>query len=151
MRFITSALVAPALFALVLGSGIACGNTAEGVKKDGEQAAAATAEAREEAHEAAAEVSRAARGARDAAAETAEHASERLAAVVQGVDVKTALMADPSIDAARIDVDAMADARTIRLEGLVSTEAERDMAGIIAAGHAPGYRIDNQLMVAPRK
>lgn len=151
MRFIESVLVVPAVLSLAIVSGAACRNTAEGVRKDVDAARPAADDARREAREAASDVRRAAREVTDAAAETAEETSERLAAVVQGVDVKTALMADPSVDAARINVDADARTRTIRLEGLVATEAERDMAGIIAAGHAPGYRIVNELTLpSPR-
>lgn len=151
MRFIQSVLVVPAVVSLAVASGAACRNTADGLQKDREQAESVTADARREARELASDVRRATANAGDVAAETAEEAAERLAAVVQGVDVKTALMADPSVDAARIDVDAEAPTHTIRLEGVVSTEAERDMAAIIAAGHAPGYRIDNQLTVAPTR
>jgi hypothetical protein len=145
-----SALALSAVFSLAL-AGTACQNTVDGVKKDTEQAADSTADARRDAREAADDVRRAAASAADRASESIERASERIGAAVQGADVKAALMADPSVDAARIDVDADAATKTIRLEGSVASEAERDMAGIIAGGHAPGYTIDNRLTVAPRQ
>jgi osmotically-inducible protein OsmY len=143
VRHINSALYVPTILALTLTAGVACRNTADGAKRDAEQTADATATAREQAGELASDVQR-------TAAETAERASERVAAVAEGVDVKMALMADPSVDATRLNVNTDPRSRTIRLEGAVPTEAERDMAAIIAAGHAPGYRIENHLVVAAK-
>lgn len=150
MRHIHPALAVAAIVSFVL-AGTACQHTIDGAKKDAEQASDATADARADATAAADDVRRAAASAGDVAAETAEEAAERIDAVVQSADVKTALMTDPSVDAARVNVDADASTHTIRLDGSVVSEAERDMAAIIAAGHAPGYRVDNQLTVSPKR
>jgi hypothetical protein len=134
---------------LTLAAGVACDNTARGFREDADRAGSAADRARDRASDMAADAQRAAASATESAAEYAERAAEWTAAKVEGAEVKAVLMADPSVDAARVDVDADHRTRMIRLEGSVKTEVERDMAGIIAAGHAPGYRVDNQLTVRP--
>ncbi len=132
-------------------SGAACNNTIDGAKKDAkrasEQAATKTDRAAEHADELLTDAQRAAASASDRAAEFAERASETAAAAIRGVDVKATLMADPSIDATGIDMDADARTRTITLNGYVPSYAERDMAAIVAAAQAPGYRVQNRLAV----
>lgn len=59
-------------------------------------------------------------------------------------------MADPSVDATRIDVDADYRTRTITLNGYVPTNTERDAAAVIAKGHAEGYKVVNNISVQPR-
>lgn len=120
--------------AIALMSGLAmaaCSNTAAGAKKDAEinadKAAAATEDAKDKASDAA--------GAVKGAAET--------------IDVKTALMADRTVDASHINVDTYADTKTVVLRGSVKTATERDEAARIAANEATGYRIDNQLTIVP--
>ena len=121
-----------------------CNNTFEGAKKDAEKARDS---APEQADDLLADAQRAAATAGDRAAEFAERASETTAAALRGVDIKATLMADPSIDATGIDVDTDAPTRTITLNGHVPSLAERDMAAIVAAAQAPGYRVDNRLEV----
>ncbi|HYB93586.1 MAG TPA: BON domain-containing protein [Vicinamibacterales bacterium] len=133
--------------AIALMSGLvlaACDNTAAGVKKDAEinadkaAAAADTAEdkARPAAEEAAAE-------SREAARET----GGALKGAVETIDVKSALMADRTVDASHINVDTFHETKTIVLKGSVKSATERDEAARIAAAEAPGYRVDNQLRV----
>lgn len=142
--------------AVALMSGLAlaaCSNTAAGAKKDAEinadKAAAATEEAKDKA-DAAGEKAKA--EGREAAAETKEatrDASGAVKAATETIDVKTALMADRTVDASHINVDTFHETKTVVLKGSVKTAAQRDEAARIAAAEAPGYRIDNQLTVVP--
>jgi len=59
-------------------------------------------------------------------------------------------MADPSVDATRLDVSTDYRTRTVTLNGYVSTAAERGAAEAIARKRAEGYKIVNNLMVQPR-
>ncbi len=135
--------------AVALMSGLslaACSNTAAGVEKDAERnadkAAAATAEGRADAAEAAADSSAATR---DAAAT----AGGAIAAAIETVDVKSALMADRTVDSSHINVDTFHETKSVVLKGSVKTATQRDEAARIAAVEAPGYRIDNQLTIVP--
>jgi osmotically-inducible protein OsmY len=69
---------------------------------------------------------------------------------LETVDVKTAILADKSIDAGAIDVDTYADKKIVVLRGSVPTEAQKARAGQIAKENAEGYTIDNRLAVVPR-
>ena len=60
------------------------------------------------------------------------------------VDVKAALMADPSVDATRLDVDTDYRTRTVTLNGYVPTAPERDAAETIAKATAEGYKVVEQ-------
>jgi len=135
--------------AIALMSGLslaACSNTAAGIEKDAEQnadkAAAATADARADASEATAEASAATKDA-------AGNAGAAVAAAMETVDVKSALMADRTVDASHINVDTFHETKTVVLKGSVKTATQRDEAARIAAAEATGYRIDNQLTVVP--
>ena len=135
--------------AIVLVSGVslaACSNTAAGVEQDArenaDKAAAAADKAEDKARPAAEEV----------AAETKEAAREAGSAIkgaVETIDVKSALMADRTVDASHIDVDTFHETKTVVLKGSVKTATQRDEAARIAAAEAPSYRIDNQLRVVP--
>jgi osmotically-inducible protein OsmY len=145
-----------AYLAIALMSGLslaACSNTAAGAKKDAEvnadKAAAATEEAKDKAD---ATAEKAAAEGRDAAAETREAARDAGGAVkaaVETMDVKSALMADRTVDASHINVDTFHETKTVVLKGSVKSATQRDEAARIAAAEAPGYRIDNQLTVVP--
>jgi hypothetical protein len=142
--------------AIALMSGlsvVACSNTAAGAKKDADINAnkAATAADKAEAkvdpavdkaqaagHEAAADTKDAARGAGSAAG-----------AAIETIDVKSALMADRTVDASHINVDTFHETKTVVLKGSVRTATQRDEAARIAAAEATGYRVDNQLTVVP--
>ena len=142
--------------AVALLSGLslaACSNTAAGVKKDAEinaDKAATAADKAEDKADAAAD--KAEPAAREAAAETKEaarDASGAIKAAVETIDVKSALMADRTVDASHINVDTFHETKTVVLKGSVKTATQRDEAARIAAAEAPGYRIDNQLTVVP--
>jgi predicted small secreted protein len=138
-----------ATLAIALVSGLslaACSNTAAGAKKDAEENAAKTAAAADKAED------RAEPAAREAAAESKEaarDASGAIKAAVETIDVKSALMADRTVDASHINVDTFHETKTVVLKGSVKTATQRDEAARIAAAEAPGYRIDNQLTVVP--
>jgi len=66
------------------------------------------------------------------------------------VDVKTALIADKTIDAGAIDVDTYQDKKLVVLRGSVPTQEQKNKAGMIAQDNAKSYRIDNQLAVVPK-
>ena len=71
--------------------------------------------------------------------------------VVETVDVKTALIADKTIDAGAIDVDTYQDKKLVVLRGSVPTEEQKRKAGMIAQDNAKSYRIDNQLAIVPNR
>ena len=124
----------------------ACSNTAAGVEKDAERnadkAAAAAAEAKADTKEATKDASAATK---DAAA----NAGGAIAAAIETIDVKSALMADRTVDASHINVDTFHETKTVVLKGSVKTATQRDEAARIAAAEATGYRVDNQLTVVP--
>jgi len=142
--------------AIALMSGLslaACSNTAAGVEQDAKENADKAAAAADKAEDKAdrAEDKASAAG-REAAAETKEAAREASSAVkgaIETIDVKTALMADRTVDASHINVDTFHETKTVVLKGSVKTATQRDEAARIAAAEAPGYRIDNQLTVVP--
>ena len=132
---------------------VACSNTAAGVEQDARENAdkAATAadraedKARPAAEEAAAEAREAGRDVKEAGRE----AGSAIAGATETIDVKSALMADRTVDASHINVDTMHETKTVVLKGSVKTATQRDEAARIAAAEAPGYRIDNQLTIVP--
>lgn len=135
--------------AIALMSGLslaACSNTAAGVEKDAERnadkAAEATADAKADAKEAT-------RDASEATRDAASSAGGAVAAAIETIDVKSALMADRTVDASHINVDTFHETKTVVLKGSVKTATQRDEAARIAAAEAPGYRVDNQLTINP--
>jgi osmotically-inducible protein OsmY len=68
---------------------------------------------------------------------------------LETVDVKTAIIADKTIDSGAIDVDTYQDKKVVVLRGSVPTEAQKQKAEQIARENAKGYTIDNRLVVAP--
>jgi osmotically-inducible protein OsmY len=140
--------------AIALMSGlslVACSNTAAGVEEDArenaDKAAAAADRAEDKADRAGADAAAAGREAAADTKEAAREAGSAVAGAVETIDVKTALMADRTVDASHINVDTMHETKTIVLKGSVKTATQRDEAARIAAAEAPGYRIDNQLKV----
>jgi osmotically-inducible protein OsmY len=135
--------------AIVLVSGVslaACSNTAAGVEQDARENADKAATAADRAED------KARPAAEEAAADTREAGREAGGAIkgaVETIDVKSALMADRTVDASHINVDTMHETKTVVLKGSVKTATQRDEAARIAAAEAPGYRIDNQLTVVP--
>jgi osmotically-inducible protein OsmY len=146
-------LALTATFAFAL-AGVACDNTARGVREDSAEATkdareasdAAKAEGREEAAEAKAE----GREAADDARRTAGNAGSAIDAAGETIDVKTALMNDDLVDASDINVDTFHETKTVVLKGSVPTADQKTAAGRIAAREAEGYKVDNQLTVRPR-
>jgi predicted small secreted protein len=149
---------------------VGCDNTAQGVKEDAkeneakvkEEAAEAKADTaderatiKEEGRDAGAAVKEAGRDmgnaaekAGDAVAGAAKDAGANVHAAKQTLDVKTALMADASVDASRIDVDTDDNTKTVTLKGSVPNAAQKATAERIAKGKAEGYRIKNSLVVS---
>ena len=68
---------------------------------------------------------------------------------LETVDVKTALIADKTIDSGAIDVDTYQEKKLVVLRGSVPTEAQKIKAEQIARDNAKGYTIENRLVVAP--
>src|SRR5918993_775102 len=66
------------------------------------------------------------------------------------VDVKTAIIADKTIDSGAIDVDTYQDKKVVVLRGSVPTQAQKQKAEQIARENASSYTIDNQLAVVPK-
>jgi osmotically-inducible protein OsmY len=149
-----NAFILGCVTALAIAAAAACDRTARGVKQDAEQAEAATRDERAKAGEAARELGREAKSAADkvanVAAEAGEEVAERASAAKVTVDVKAALMADPSVDATRLGVSTDYRTRTVTLNGYVATAAERDAAEAIAKKRAEGYKVVNNLTVQPR-
>src|SRR5918995_4814509 len=57
-----------------------------------------------------------------------ENITEKAAAGVETVDVKSALIADGRVDASNINVDTMADTKTVVLKGTVTSQEQRKLA-----------------------
>jgi hyperosmotically inducible protein len=146
-------LAVTAAFAFAVATA-ACDNTARGAREDAaeakKEAAEAKAEAREEAKEEKADAREAAREAKDDVSRTAGKTGSAADAAAETIDVKTALMADATVDASDINVDTFHETKTVVLKGSVPTAAQKTEAGRIAAREAEGYKIDNKLTVKPR-
>jgi osmotically-inducible protein OsmY len=69
---------------------------------------------------------------------------------LETLDIKTAIIADKTIDSSAIDVDTYADKKLVVLRGSVPTEAQKAKAAQIAKENAEGYTIDNRLAVVPK-
>jgi len=114
---------------LAIGVAAACENTAAGIKQDARIAAESEAAAK--------------------AKDTAVKTGAAVGAALETAEIKTALLADKSIDASAINVDTYSDTKTVVLRGSVPTQAQREAVERIAAAKAPGYRVDNKLAVVP--
>ena len=146
------ALTAVGFFAFV---GVACDNTARGVKEDTANAVDAAKDASAEAKEKADATAAAAKAeAKDETADAKRAAGSAGAAIdaaAETLDVKAALMADTTVDAGDINVDTFKETKTVVLKGSVPTAAQKEQAGRIAGREAEGYKIDNQLVVKARQ
>ena len=67
---------------------------------------------------------------------------------IETMDVKTAIVADKTIDSGAIDVDTYQDKKVVVLRGSVPTEAQKQRAEQIARENAKGYTVENRLVVA---
>ena len=161
-----AALLAASLFG-------ACSNTARGMKEDAaansEKAKEASADAAAKADHAADDARAAAERATDAAKDAAHDASAAarsasesveqkskdaavgtsgtLDGAAQTMEVKTALIADKTVDASGINVDTDGTSMIVTLKGHVPTAAQKTEAGSIAKSKAPSYKIVNDLVV----
>jgi osmotically-inducible protein OsmY len=70
---------------------------------------------------------------------------------VETLDVKTAIIADKTVDSGAIDVDTFQDKKVVVLRGSVPTEAQKARAEQIARDNATGYTVENRLAVVPNK
>jgi len=70
---------------------------------------------------------------------------------IETLDVKTAIIADKTVDSGAIDVDTFQDKKVVVLRGSVPTEAQKARAEQIARNNATGYTIENRLAVVPNK
>jgi len=150
-----AALLAASLFG-------ACSNTAKGVQEDTAQNAE---KAKEASAEAAAATERAAQDAKvkmdnaaeatkagaETAAEATKDAAKNTANTADGaqqtMQIKTALLADKSVDASSIDVDTNGMTKTVTLKGHVPNAAQKASAERIAKSKAPDYTVVNNLTV----
>jgi len=82
--------------------------------------------------------------------DTRENASA-VRGAVETLDVKTAIIADKTVDSGAIDVDTFQDKKVVVLRGSVPTEAQKARAEQIARDNATGYTVENRLAVVPNK
>lgn len=138
-----SMLAATAAFAIAV-AGTACGQSSVEQRED-------AAELQRKADQAAVDADRKAREEQRDAQRTANESGGRLDAAGETFSVKTALMADKVVDASDINVDSIAETRTIVLRGTVPTADQKKRAEEIALREAAdGFKVDNQLTVKAR-
>ena len=70
---------------------------------------------------------------------------------VETMDVKSAIIADKTIDSGAIDVDTFGEKKVVVLRGSVPTDAQKAKAEQIARDHATGYTVENRLAVVANK
>jgi hypothetical protein len=126
----------------------ACNNSARDTREDATEAQRDANEAQREADEKAQE---ARDKAREEAGDAARTGDSKAGAATETVDVKAALMADKTVDASNINVDTFPETRTVVLRGTVASEAQKQAAARIAQREAEGYKVDNLLVVTPRR
>ena len=68
---------------------------------------------------------------------------------IETIDVKSAIIADKTIDSGAIDVDTYQDKKLVVLRGSVPSQAQKMKAEQIARENATSYTIENRLVVAP--
>jgi osmotically-inducible protein OsmY len=149
-----NAFLLAAIAALAIGLTTACENTARGIQQDTAEAEAATRDERAHAAAAAREIARdaahAGRAVGAMAADAGQELADKAGAAVENVQIKSALMADASVDASRIDVDVSSWTKTVTLEGYVPTASERQRAEAIAVSRARGFTVVNKIAVQRR-
>jgi osmotically-inducible protein OsmY len=109
--------------AAMLFTVMACGNTADGVREDTENASERVAES---------------------------DVGQSMSAGTKTADVKAALLADSVVAGTDIDVDTNEDTRTVTLTGAVPSEAVRARAEQVTRDNASGYTVVNNLTVGSR-
>jgi osmotically-inducible protein OsmY len=123
-----------------------CARTREGLKQDTAQG---MEKAKGEAGQLKEEAKRGAEKAAEATSDALDEAGKQAAAASRTLAVKTALMADKRVDSSRVDVDSDYAGKVVHLRGKVTTEAEKAFATTIATDKADGWRVSNELVVAP--
>jgi len=121
--------------------------TADAAREAGRETREGMAAAGEMARETGAAVAGTAREAGQVAREGAREAATAGDAAQQTAQIKSALMADASIDSTGIDVDTDSNTKTVTLKGRVATAAQKTRAAQIATQKAPGYTVTNNLQV----
>ena len=122
----------------------AVGTAGEATKTGLEKAAEATKDAAHDAGVAAKNASAEAEvKSRNAAAKTAD----AMDAAQQTLQIKSALIADKSVDAEGINVDTDGATKTVTLKGHVPNAAQKAAAERIAKSKAPGYKVVNNLTI----
>jgi osmotically-inducible protein OsmY len=138
-----SMLAATAAFGIAV-AGTACGQSSGERRED-------AAELQRKADQAAVDADRKAREEQQDAQRTSREAGGRLDAAGETFSVKSALMADKMVDAGDINVDTIAETRTLILRGTVPTAEQKKRAEEIAKREAAeGFKVDNQLTVKAR-
>jgi len=126
----------------------------EGAEKTGEVVKDAAHDVKEKAKPVAHEVKHDAKPVAHEVGEKAKEGAHKTGEVVdatkQHLDVKSALLADKTVDASHIDVDIDKGTKTLHLRGTVPTAAQRATAERIARDKADGYFISNELTVMER-
>ncbi len=122
----------------------AASNAADQVKDAAHDAANATSNA---AHDVATATRNASAEAEQKSKSSAHNTAATLDGAQQTLEIKSALVADKSVDASGIDVDTDGKAKVVTLHGHVPNAAQKAAAGRIAKNKAPDYRIVNNLMV----
>jgi osmotically-inducible protein OsmY len=149
-----NAFILSVVAAFAIAGTAACQNTARGLKQDAQQAEEQTrderAEAKDKAQDLGQDAAKAANRAGKTAGQVGEELAEKAGAAWETLDVKSALMADASVDATRIDVDTDSRTRTLTLSGYVPTDAERMRAESVAKAKATGYTVVNNVQVRAR-
>jgi osmotically-inducible protein OsmY len=76
-----------------------------------------------------------------------ETASIRAAGALRTGAIRAALLRDSSLDVSHVDVDTNETAKRVVLTGHVKSRTDRDAVDRIAHDKAPGYTIENRLVV----
>ena len=134
----------------------ACDNTRAGARQDTELAAEQAARTSEQAAEATSDAiseagdatKRAGEAVAEGAADMADKAATAAEAATITATVKSALMADASVDSSHVNVDTDAASRVVTLRGSVPNDIQRAAAERLARDKAPGYRVVNELRIA---
>lgn len=130
-------------------TGAAATNAANNAAAETAEAGRAAANTADKAGDA---VANAADNAGDAVAKAADNAADAVtaagAAATITPKVKTAIGANAALRGTTIDVDTLADKKTVALRGTVKTAAQKNVAAAVAKREAPAdFKIDNQLKV----
>ena len=130
MKMITAASASLLATAMALAP-IACSNTVEGVKKDVKEN----------------KVEEKAEKAVETVAHAVHEAGHEIRVHALALEIKAALVADKSVAAGGITVDADDETRTVTLKGSVPSAGQRTAAEATARRKAKGYRVKNLLTV----